>query len=82
MPGIKHISDPITLEECQKLVGGYIQILELPEGDQMIINEEGKLMGLEYNVRATEAAIRARAIYSGDWIAGPALILYGDAVLT
>ena len=38
--------DEPTLESAQKFVGGYVQGIEFPNGDYMIMNEEGKLMGL------------------------------------
>ena len=45
----------LTLEDLQKLVGGYIQLIELHSSKrQMIINEEGKLMGLPFNETATK----------------------------
>ena len=43
-----------TLEELQDLVGGYIQIVIDRFGEQLIVNEEGVLMGLPYNRKATE----------------------------
>ena len=42
-----------TLEEMQKAVGGYIEILHLADGRIMVLNEEGKLNGLETNITAT-----------------------------
>jgi len=33
-----------TLEEMQKAVGGLVEMLPLPDGRTMIINEEGKLV--------------------------------------
>lgn len=43
-----------TLEELQKAVDGYIEMVTLNDGRVMIINEEGKLKGLELNPVATE----------------------------
>lgn len=44
----KHFS----LEELQGFVGGYIEIIRI--GDRfMVVNEEGKLNGLETNGKAT-----------------------------
>ena len=37
------------LEAMQKLVGGYIEILEIAEGLDLVCNEEGKLDGLKPN---------------------------------
>lgn len=41
------------LEELQKFVGGYIEIIRLDEKYQMVCNEEGKILGLPYNYAAT-----------------------------
>jgi len=44
-----------SLEEMQKIVGGYIQVVPLKwTGDYFILNEEGKLKDLPINERATE----------------------------
>lgn len=54
MTKFKGISDvPPTLEEAQKFVGGYIEIIILKNGDQLIIDEEGKLKEKEINWPAT-----------------------------
>ena len=43
-----------TLEEMQKMVGGLIEIEPLPSGRSIVVNEEGKMIGLEKNQRASE----------------------------
>lgn len=43
-----------TLEELQKIVGGYIQMIKTKDGRTMVINEEGKLNNLPVNSVATE----------------------------
>ena len=35
-----------TLKEAQAYVGGYVEGIHFPNGDYLIVNEEGKLMGL------------------------------------
>jgi hypothetical protein len=62
-----------TLEELRKLVGGSIELVALSTGDMMLINEEGKLLGLPYNPLATMLA--APSLFPGDYIAGPAVII-------
>lgn len=50
-----------TLEEMQEIVGGSIELLQLPEGRWMVINEEGKIHRLPLNGIATtifQAAFR------------------------
>ena len=41
------------LQELQKLVGGYIEIIHLDDERIMVVNEEGKLIGLPTNEKAT-----------------------------
>ena len=38
-----------TLESWQSIVGGYIELVPLPDGLLLLCNEEGKLDGLRYN---------------------------------
>lgn len=45
-----------TLEELQKYVEGYIQIIYLQYNLAMIINEEGKFLDLPKNEEATKLA--------------------------
>lgn len=42
-----------SLEELQKIVGGYIEIVNVNEEYIMVVNEEGKLLGLPINPSAT-----------------------------
>jgi hypothetical protein len=42
-----------TLAELQAIVGGYIEIVRTVDGEFMVINEMGKLEGLELNIPAT-----------------------------
>jgi hypothetical protein len=44
---------PFQLAKLQELVGGYIEMPELPDGRTMIVNETGKLDGLPKNEKAT-----------------------------
>ena len=69
---IKPAEKFFTLEELQKLVGGYIQVINLDGDKVMIMDEEGKLKHKEVNIDATE---RARGfIFANDCIVGDALI--------
>ena len=47
------------LEELQKIVEGYIEILPLSSTQIMVVNEEGKLNGMPYNHLATLTAYMA-----------------------
>lgn len=67
-----------TLEEMQKIVHGYIEVLHLPKSRLMILNEDGKFEGLPVNILAT------REILShgyNDVIVGDVLICNSDEVL-
>lgn len=62
-----------SLDELQEFVGGYIEIITKPDGSQMmVVNEEGKLEGLHYNLNATHVFLGWG--YSNDYIAGNALV--------
>lgn len=65
-----------TLEELQRIVKGYIEVVQLPysDGQIMIINEEGKLEGLPTNDAATQLAWRHGGIDTRDYIVGDALL--------
>jgi hypothetical protein len=44
-----------SLKELQGFVDGYIEIVYLPNGDLMVVNEEGKMNDLPINMKATMA---------------------------
>ena len=68
-----------TLEELQRLVGGYIEVIELRDGRQLIVNEEGLLLGLPFNPTAT--AINATIGNGQAYLVGDAVVLAGTARL-
>ena len=81
-PITKTITDKApTLEEMQKFVGGYIQVVTAPNGDQIIMDEEGRFKPKQINKEATEHWL------GDDWdeeynnIVGDAMILQGKARL-
>ena len=47
-----------ALPMLQKIVGGYIEFAPVkhPQFDEVMVNEEGKCIGLELNVKATTMA--------------------------
>lgn len=62
------------LEDLQRLVGGYFQVVPLPvEGLNAFVNEEGKIYGLPINPRATLAT--RGTLMRGDYIAGTMVVL-------
>lgn len=44
---------PPTLEEAQTFVGGYVEVVGLPGGSQLLVNADGRLAGLPVNERAS-----------------------------
>ena len=42
-----------SLEELKSFVDGWIEIVDLRDGRLMVVNEEGKLLGLPLNLLAT-----------------------------
>ncbi len=47
------IGKKFTLKEMQTIVEGYVEYLYLPNGVIAVVNEEGRLIGLKYNPRAS-----------------------------
>lgn len=60
-----------TLKEAQEIIGGYVEMQTLPNGDQLLIDEDGKMKGLTKNYQAS--------FLLGMLVVGPALLLRGDA---
>lgn len=44
----------ITLKEMQEVVNGYIEFLYLKDNLVMVVNEDGKIIGLPFNAKATQ----------------------------
>lgn len=65
--------EEFELEEAQRYVDGYIEIVHLTEKQIMIINEEGKFTK-NCNQIATAIAHLHNAIGRGDYIAGDVVI--------
>ncbi len=62
---------PPTLEEAQKIVGGYVEMIYLPDGRQMLVDEDGLSKYLARNLLAS--------VVAGRPIVGRALILSDTA---
>ena len=69
-------TNPPSLEEAQKIVGGYVEMVRSPTHRdwQILVNEEGLLLDLPFNAEATDLC--------GTGIVGPAIVLKGDAKWT
>jgi len=82
---IDNVKDEPTLESAQKFVGGYVEGISFPNGDYLIVNEEGKLMGLDMNIDATKLWRKTftkdkYAFGYDDWVSGPAILIKKQAL--
>ena len=78
----KHEPD---LKSAQQFVGGMVQGIEFPNGDYMIMNEEGKLMQLPLNPEATTlwrtTFTKDKYLFGhDDWVSGPAILIKKKAL--
>ena len=76
--------DEPNLKEAQEFVGGMVEGITFPNGDYLIINEEGKLMQLPLNPEATTLwrATFTKDKYAfgyDDFVVGPAILIKKDA---
>ena len=82
---IENQKDEPNLKEAQEFVGGMVQGIEFPNGDYMIMNEEGKLMQLPLNPEATtlwRATFTKDKYLFGydDFVVGPAILIKKQAL--
>ena len=78
----KHEPD---LKAAQEVVGGMVEGITFPNGDYLIINEEGKLRNLPVNVEATKlwrATFTKDKYLFGydDFVVGPAILIKAKAL--
>jgi hypothetical protein len=79
---IEERDDPLTLEEAQKLVGGYVERVPFfmkykGEPCVALCDEEGKLKGYETNYKATVEWWKTAGVVGGDHLVGDIVILVG-----
>ena len=79
--------DEPDLKAAQDFVGGYVEGITFPNGDYLIINEEGKLTGLPLNPEATalwKATFDNDNYITGrnDFVVGPAILIKKQALNT
>jgi hypothetical protein len=84
---IKDSKDEPSLKEAQEFVGGYVEGITFPNGDYLIINEEGKLKNLPLNPEATalwRATFDNDNYITGrnDFVVGPAILIKKAALKT
>lgn len=75
-----------NLEALQAAVGGWIEPIVVPsfipgaDRSTVYVNEEGKILGLEPNMRATDFLVPGFGIAFGDVIRGPMVVTGFDPV--
>ena len=77
---IEDKKDEPQYKEVSKFVGGMVECITFPNGDLLLINEEGKLMGLPLNPEATtlwKATFDNDNYITGrnDFVVGPAILI-------
>ena len=76
---IEDKKDEPKYKEVSKFVGGMVECITFPNGDLLLINEEGKLINLPLNPEATALW---RATFDNDnYITGRKDFVVGPAVL-
>ena len=78
----KHEPD---LKSAQQFVGGMVQGITFPNGDYMIMNEEGKMSGLQVNEQATklwrETFTKDKYLFGyDDFVCGPVIYIKKQAL--
>ena len=81
---IEDSKDEPDLKAAQDFVGGYVEGITFPNGDYLIINEEGKLKGLPLNPEATtlwRSTFTPDKYMTGsdDFVVGPAMYIKAKA---
>ena len=77
--------DEPKYKEVSKFVGGMVECITFPNGDLLLINEEGKLINLPLNPEATALwrATFTKEEYSfgyDDFVVGPAILIKAKAL--
>ena len=72
-------------KKVSEFVGGMVECITFPNGDLLLINEEGKLIGLPLNPEATalwRATFDNDNFVTGrkDFVVGPAILIKKDAL--
>jgi hypothetical protein len=82
---ITDAKDEPSLKQAQAFVGGYVECITFPNGDLLIVNEEGKLMQLPLNPEATllwRITFTKDKYITGydDFVVGPAIYIKKHAL--
>ena len=76
---IEDSKDEPDLKSAQEFVGGYVEGISLPNGDYLLVNEEGKLKDLPLNPEAT--ALWKATFDNDQYITGRNVFVVGPAIL-
>ena len=76
---IENSKDEPKYKEVSKFVGGMVECITFPNGDLLLINEEGKLINLPFNPEAT--ALWRATFDNGNSITGRKDFVVGPAIL-
>ena len=71
--------DEPDYKAVSKFVGGMVEAVTFPNGDLLLLNEEGKLIGLPLNLEAT--AIWRETFDNDNYITGRDDFVVGSAIL-
>ena len=82
---IDDVKNTPSLKEAQDFVGGMVECITFPNGDVLIINEEGKLICLPLNPEATalwRMTFTKQNYVTGydDFVVGPAIYIKKPAL--
>ena len=84
---IKDKQDEPDYKAVSKFVGGMVECVQLPNGDLLLLNEEGKLMGLQLNPESTTLwrthfTKETHLFGYDDFVVGSAMVIQKDALNT
>ena len=79
--------DEPDYKAVSKFVGGMVEAITFPNGDLLLLNEEGKLMGLPLNEKATALwrkhfTKETHLFGYDDVVVGPAMVIQKNALNT
>ena len=79
--------DEPDYKAVSKFVGGMVEVVTFPNGDLLLLNEEGKLMGLPLNEKATTLwrthfTKETHAFGYDDFVVGSAMVIQKNALNT
>ena len=82
---IDNQKDEPDLKAAQEFVGGYVEGITFPNGDYLIINEEGKIHNLPLNPEATtlwrSTFTKDKYLFGyDDFVVGPAILIKKKAL--